>query len=467
MSEEPRSNQDKNNRSRGPLSRRGRSDADESGRDESNGSGGEQGSGGAGGSGGKPPNLLTRGALTWVLLLGVAVSLLLLMQSTSGQASQIAWSEFVNLAGRDPSAFEGEIVIQESKVVGELREGVDGLPEGLEPGSKVSATINPNAVDSVRYKLEDELGQRVAFEVDNNVFFHLLFSFGPIILIALLIYFVFFRAMRSAGGGAGMLGNFGRSKHRVMNKEHSNVVLDDVAGIDEAKEEVTEIIEFLKNPKKFQRLGGRVPRGVLLIGNPGCGKTLLAKAVAGEADVPFFSISGSDFVEMFVGVGASRVRDLFKQAKDSSPCIIFLDEIDAVGRRRGRRLLLRRSRRARADAQRDPRRDGRVRLVGPGHRRRLDQPRDVLDPALTRPGRFDRQIHVPLPDIKGRMEMLKVHSEQGQDLARTWTWSGWRGARRCSPAPSSRRSSTKPRSSRRCRTRTSSRWTISRRRGTR
>ena len=126
-----------------------------------------------------------------------------------------------------------------------------------------------------------------------------------------------------------MLGNFGRSRHKITNKEHSDVTLADVAGVDEAKEEVTEIIEFLKNPKKFQRLGGRVPRGVLLIGDPGCGKTLLARAVAGEADVPFFSISGSDFVEMFVGVGASRVRDLFKQAKESAPCIIFLDEIDA------------------------------------------------------------------------------------------------------------------------------------------
>src|SRR5678810_861230 len=132
-----------------------------------------------------------------------------------------------------------------------------------------------------------------------------------------------------------MLGNFGRSRHKITSKEHTNITFDDVAGVEEAKEEVMEIVEFLKNPKKFQRLGGRIPRGVLLVGEPGTGKTLLAKAIAGEADVPFFSISGSDFVEMFVGVGASRVRDLFKQAKESAPCIIFLDEIDAVGRRRG------------------------------------------------------------------------------------------------------------------------------------
>ena len=137
-----------------------------------------------------------------------------------------------------------------------------------------------------------------------------------------------------------MLGNFGRSRHKITSKEHTNVTFEDVAGVEEAKEEVMEIVEFLKNPKKFQRLGGRIPRGVLLVGEPGTGKTLLAKAIAGEADVPFFSISGSDFVEMFVGVGASRVRDLFKQAKDNSPCIIFLDEIDAVGRRRGIGLQL-------------------------------------------------------------------------------------------------------------------------------
>ena len=163
----------------------------------------------------------------------------------------------------------------------------------------------------------------------------LLVSMLPWVLIFGFIWFFIFRQLRSASGPGGMLGNFGRSRHRVTHKEHTNVTFADVAGIDESKEEVQEIVEFLKAPKKFQRLGGRIPRGILLVGPPGCGKTLLAKAIAGEADVPFFSISGSDFVEMFVGVGASRVRDLFKQAKENSPCIIFLDEIDAVGRRRG------------------------------------------------------------------------------------------------------------------------------------
>jgi cell division protease FtsH len=209
-----------------------------------------------------------------------------------------------------------------------------------------------------------------------------------------------------------MLGNFGRSRHKITSKEHTNITFDDVAGVEEAKEEVMEIVEFLKNPKKFQRLGGRIPRGVLLVGEPGTGKTLLAKAIAGEADVPFFSISGSDFVEMFVGVGASRVRDLFKQAKDNSPCIIFLDEIDAVGRRRGSGF---------SSGGHDEREQTlNAILVEMDGFETNDQVIvcaatnrvDVLDPALTRPGRFDRQIQVPLPDIKGRMEILKVHARK-------------------------------------------------------
>ena len=237
--------------------------------------------------------------------------------------------------------------------------------------------------------------------------------FSPLLLTILLIavfWFIISRGLRSAGAGGGMLGNFGRSKHRVLVKDNTNVTFKNVAGIQEAKDEVVEIIEFLKNPKKFTRLGGRVPRGVLLVGPPGTGKTLLAKAIAGEADVPFFSISGSDFVEMFVGVGASRVRDLFKQAKENSPCIIFLDEIDAVGRRRGGGF---------SSGGHDEREqtlnailvemDGfessdQVIVVAATNRV------DVLDPALTRPGRFDRQVIVPLPDVKGRLEILKVHA---------------------------------------------------------
>jgi cell division protease FtsH len=239
-----------------------------------------------------------------------------------------------------------------------------------------------------------------------------LLSTLPIFLIILLIYFLVSRGLRSSGGAGGMLGNFGKSRHRTLTKEMTGITFNDVAGIDEAKDEVTEIIEFLKNPKKFTKLGGRIPRGVLLIGEPGCGKTLLAKAIAGEADVPFFSISGSDFVEMFVGVGASRVRDLFKQAKDSAPCIIFLDEIDAVGRRRGggfnqgghdereqtlNAILVEMDGFTPSDG---------VIVIAATNRA------DVLDPALIRPGRFDRQVTVPLPDVKGRLEILRVHSKK-------------------------------------------------------
>jgi cell division protease FtsH len=228
--------------------------------------------------------------------------------------------------------------------------------------------------------------------------------------LLLLLWFFLFRRLGQAGGGAGFLGSFGRSRHRVATRENVDVTFEDVCGIEEAKEEVKEIIEFLRNPRRFQRLGGRVPRGVLLVGEPGCGKTLLAKAIAGEADVPFFSISGSDFVEMFVGVGASRVRDLFRQAKESSPCIIFLDEIDAVGRRRGAGFN---------GGGHDEREqtlnailvemDGfetndQVIVIAATNRM------DVLDPALTRPGRFDRQVQVPLPDIKGRYEILKLYA---------------------------------------------------------
>ncbi len=245
-----------------------------------------------------------------------------------------------------------------------------------------------------------------------SIWMSLLVVFGPLVLLLLVLWFFVSRGLRNAAGGGGMLGSFGKSRHRTLTKELTNVTFADVAGIEEAKDEVSELVEFLKNPKKFAKLGGRIPRGVLLVGEPGCGKTLLAKAIAGEADVPFFSISGSDFVEMFVGVGASRVRDLFKQAKDSSPCIIFLDEIDAVGRRRGsgfnqgghdereqtlNAILVEMDGFTPADG---------VIVIAATNRA------DVLDPALVRPGRFDRQVVVPLPDVKGRLEILKVHAKK-------------------------------------------------------
>ncbi|MBI3830655.1 MAG: ATP-dependent zinc metalloprotease FtsH [Planctomycetes bacterium] len=232
----------------------------------------------------------------------------------------------------------------------------------------------------------------------------------PWLLLFFLVYFFVFRQLRGPGGPGGVL-SFGRSKATLITKDKTKKTFKDVAGIDEAKQEVEEIVGFLKNPKKFQRLGGRIPKGILLIGSPGTGKTLLAKAIAGEADVPFYSISGSDFVEMFVGVGASRVRDLFQQARENSPCIIFLDEIDAVGRRRGTGLG------GGHDEREQTLNEILVQMDGMESDDKIivmaatNRP-DVLDPALLRPGRFDRHVYVDLPDIKGRDQILRVHSKR-------------------------------------------------------
>ncbi|MBI1379615.1 MAG: ATP-dependent zinc metalloprotease FtsH [Planctomycetaceae bacterium] len=234
-----------------------------------------------------------------------------------------------------------------------------------------------------------------------------LLMFGPWLLIFLVLFF-FMRQLRGQGGAGGVM-NFGRSRAQLYSKENrTNVSFNDVAGAREAKAEVSEIVEFLKNPGRFQKVGGRIPRGVLLVGPPGCGKTLLAKAIAGEAEVPFFSISGSDFVEMFVGVGASRVRDLFKQARDSSPCIIFLDEIDAVGRRRGSGMG------GGHDEREQTLNAILVEMDGFGTDEGIiviaatNRP-DVLDPALLRPGRFDREVTIDLPDVEDRAEIMGVH----------------------------------------------------------
>jgi len=287
-------------------------------------------------------------------------------------------------------------------------------PQGESGKYEVSVRSDEDAsalMNEIKEYNKDHPQQKVSYNPKGpNRWLGFLVAVAPFVLIPLILYFVFFRSI-SRSGGAGVL-SFGKSRARLKTKGQVKVTFDDVAGIDEAKEEVHEIIEFLKNPQKFHRLGARIPRGVLLVGEPGTGKTLLAKAIAGEADVPFFSISGSDFVEMFVGVGASRVRDLFRQAKENSPCIIFLDEIDAVGRRRG------------------------ANFTGGGHDEReqtlnailvemdgfesdenvvviaaTNRP-DVLDPALRRPGRFDREVTVDMPDVRGREDILKVHARK-------------------------------------------------------
>jgi len=241
----------------------------------------------------------------------------------------------------------------------------------------------------------------------NSAFWQVILACLPWILCLVIIYFLFFRQFRAPGAGGNVL-TFGRSRAKIAHRESTGVTFADVAGISEAKDEVVEIIEFLRNPEKFQRLGGRLPRGVMLVGSPGTGKTLLAKAIAGEAEVPFYSICGSDFVEMFVGVGAARVRDLFKQAKENSPCIVFLDEVDAVGRRRGSGLGGGHDEREQTLNAILVEMDGfnsdeGIILIAATNRH------DVLDPALLRPGRFDREIVIDLPDLQGREEILHVH----------------------------------------------------------
>ncbi|MCZ6852082.1 MAG: ATP-dependent zinc metalloprotease FtsH [Planctomycetota bacterium] len=386
-----------------------------------------KGSGGSGGGKGPmppPPVKLSRGLMSWVMILALLIMLFVLLNGTKGRGVEIeSWREFKLHVEHGHIKNNEVVVVHDDRITAVLKPGsIEGLPpseEGIRAWVRIDAANREfylNQLDTMPVNWKADTG--------TSVWVQLLITLAPFILLILLIWFFIARSMRSAGAGpGGMLGSFGKSRHRMATKESVNVTFHDVAGVDEAKEEVEEVVEFLKAPKKFQRLGGRIPRGVLLVGPPGCGKTLLAKAIAGQADVPFFSISGSDFVEMFVGVGASRVRDLFKQAKDNSPCIIFLDEIDAVGRRRGGGFTT---------GGHDEREqtlnailvemDGfeandQVIVIAATNRA------DVLDPALTRPGRFDRQVVVSLPDLLGRKQILAVHTkkvtmEPGLDLER-------------------------------------------------
>ena len=354
------------------------------------------------------PNFkMSRGLVSWLVFIGLALILLVMLSQSGMTSERISMDKFWTYVRNGDIK---EIILQEDFIRGTLRE-----THGSDPSAtpKFEVQYPPTAMGDEFVKQLLELSPDTTVKQERrSPWLQIMIALLPWLLILAFIWFVFLRQLRGAGGGMGMLGNFGRSRHRVTNKEHTSTTFADVAGIQEAMEEVQEIIEFLKAPKKFQRLGGRIPRGVLLVGEPGCGKTLLAKAIAGEADVPFFSISGSDFVEMFVGVGASRVRDLFKQAKDNSPCIIFLDEIDAVGRRRGANF---------GGGGHDEREqtlnailvemDGfetsdQVIVIAATNRA------DVLDQALIRPGRFDRQVYVSLPDVQGRYEILKIHARK-------------------------------------------------------
>ncbi|TWT40565.1 ATP-dependent zinc metalloprotease FtsH [Phycisphaerae bacterium RAS1] len=367
-------------------------------------------SGGGNGLPPKPPMRMTRGAFSWLIILGVAMMLLVMVNQSMSRNTEIKIDEFWRYV---QNGVVKELLIREDMIVGEVTENQPTLPAGGKfevryPGIAQNFDKFEEKLDRMAVKNRP----KYRYQPSNNLVINIALSLIPWIVLFAIAYFFIFRQFRQAGAGAGMLGNFGRSRHRMSTKEHTNVTFSDVAGIEEAKDEVLEIVEFLRNPKRFQRLGGRIPRGVLLVGEPGCGKTLLAKAIAGEAEVPFFSISGSDFVEMFVGVGASRVRDLFRQAKENSPCIIFLDEIDAVGRRRGvgynggghdEREQTLNAILVEMDGFES---DDQVIVIAATNRA------DVLDPALVRPGRFDRQVFVPLPDVKGRFEILKVHAKK-------------------------------------------------------
>jgi len=357
------------------------------------------------------PSPFGRSLIGWVLIIGFGLLLMtFLTGGLEGKTRTITAQEFWRHA--KDGGIEGTILVRETQIVGTLTE--EAAKRKPDEPRKFVVSFRYRDHENFETQLSEALeqwGTKWEYEFSGwweSLLPHLLLT-G---LLLVVIWFLVIRRLGAASGGAGFLGNFGRSRHRVSSKEQVKVTFNDVAGIDEAKEEVGEIIEFLKSPRKFQRLGGRVPRGVLLVGLPGCGKTLMAKAIAGEADVPFFSISGSDFVEMFVGVGASRVRDLFKQAKDNSPCIIFLDEIDAVGRRRGMGFTS-----GGHDEREQTLNAILVEMDGFGSSDQViviaaTNRMDVLDPALTRPGRFDRQINVPLPDLKGRFEILRIYADK-------------------------------------------------------
>ncbi|TBV80350.1 MAG: ATP-dependent metallopeptidase FtsH/Yme1/Tma family protein [Desulfobulbaceae bacterium] len=327
------------------------------------------------------------------LIIGLTVILLFnLFSRPQPQVSEISYSEF--LTNVEAGAVQ-DVVIQGNEIKVKGRDG------------RSFRVIAPTDAELLPLLRRAEIGITVKEPAASPWYFTLLISWFPMLL--LIGVWIFFMRQMQGGGGKAM--SFGKSRARILDQDRSRVTFKDVAGIDEAKEELVEIVDFLKDPGKFTRLGGRIPKGVLLMGAPGTGKTLLARAIAGEAEVPFFSISGSDFVEMFVGVGASRVRDLFIQGKKNAPCIIFIDEIDAVGRHRGAGLGGGHDEREQTLNQLLVEMDGFESNEGVIIVAATNRP-DVLDPALLRPGRFDRQVVVPIPDVRGREQILKVHGKK-------------------------------------------------------
>jgi cell division protease FtsH len=360
-----------------------------------------------------PPRL--RGLVGWLLVFALIALGVWGVLRLFHEVPELSRAQLDEILLEKPDSIES-IYVKGTIVRGHLRNEYANMYPNKD--GEFTVHLYPAEVPDYNARLVKAFGARFAEKDDRSsrsyipedpIFWQTLIWMAPWVLIILALWFFVSRQMRSASGPGGVL-SFGRSRAKLARKEHVKITFDDVAGIEEAKEEVKEIVEFLRNPQKFQRLGGRIPRGVMLVGPPGTGKTLLAKAIAGEADVPFFSISGSDFVEMFVGVGASRVRDLFRQAKESSPCIIFLDEIDAVGRRRGMGYTGGHDEREQTLNAILVEMDGfdtneQVIVIGSTNRP------DVLDPALRRPGRFDREIFINMPDLKEREAILKVHAK--------------------------------------------------------
>jgi cell division protease FtsH len=339
-------------------------------------------------------NSTVKSIIVWACIIAFGMVLIswVTKGAGAGKTAEIGYSDLLDKieAGQVQDA-----TIQGTDVRGHLKGSKD----------EFHTTISGNTADNLAKELH---AAKTHFDLkdpqSNNFLMQMLFNLGPLVLLVVLFFF-FMRQMQ-AGGNKAM--SFGKSRARLLSMQQKKITFKDVAGVDEAKEELKEIIEYLKEPAKFQKLGGRIPKGVLLVGPPGTGKTLLARAVAGEANVPFFSISGSDFVEMFVGVGASRVRDLFEQGKKNAPCIIFIDEIDAVGRHRGAGLGGGHDEREQTLNQLLVEMDGFESNDGVILVAATNRP-DVLDPALLRPGRFDRRVVVGLPDVRGREEILRVH----------------------------------------------------------
>src|SRR6202140_4103162 len=357
---------------------------------------------GRSGRGGKAvnPSSTLKTVMFWLFIIMLAV-LLWTLVSKSGQSAreeEPSYSEFMAQVDRGNVK---EVTLYLSPTSYEI-EG-----EWREPSKKFRTTIFKESAPDLAKTLRDKNVLINVKEVNRADWVTFLLNAAPLFL--LVAFWIFMMRQMQAGGNKAL--SFGKSRARLLTAQQKKATFKDVAGTDEAKEELQEIIEFLKDPQKFQKLGGRIPKGVLLVGPPGTGKTLLARAIAGEANVPFFSISGSDFVEMFVGVGGSRVRDLFEQGKKNAPCIIFIDEIDAVGRHRGAGLGGGHDEREQTLNQLLVEMDGFESNEGVILVAATNRP-DVLDPALLRPGRFDRRVVVSLPDVKGREEILRVHSKK-------------------------------------------------------